>query len=183
LDSETKLQLAAIALQALDWRCKHLTERLRSCLFVMTLRDTYAPAFEKYSVPHRQVSPDNMNKLLTMNNRSFQDSSSPHRSPQISGDKSAFSSSSGQLRTPSTRHLCCNARATSPCLTTMQDRNRATASSSIIINRFLLLWCTLESSFLTTVFMFLFLQHSPEARAFSSTSPSLVWARKLAIKS
>jgi hypothetical protein len=29
LDTETKLQLAAVALQALDWRCKHLVVRLR----------------------------------------------------------------------------------------------------------------------------------------------------------
>jgi hypothetical protein len=37
LDSDTKLQLAAVALQALDWRCKHLTQRLRRCLNAIAL--------------------------------------------------------------------------------------------------------------------------------------------------
>jgi hypothetical protein len=36
LDPDTKFQLAAVALQALDWRCKHLTERLRRLTTVLS---------------------------------------------------------------------------------------------------------------------------------------------------
>jgi hypothetical protein len=36
LDPDTKLQLAAVALQALDWRCKHLMERLRRLTAVLS---------------------------------------------------------------------------------------------------------------------------------------------------
>jgi hypothetical protein len=51
LDPDTKLQLAVVALQALDWRCKHLTQRLRGCLEAMAINVPNAsPSSEQLSL-------------------------------------------------------------------------------------------------------------------------------------
>ena len=58
LDPETKLQLAAVALQALDWRCKHLTQRLRSCLSALGQYAAKASPSSRHASPRSAFSPE-----------------------------------------------------------------------------------------------------------------------------
>jgi hypothetical protein len=82
LDSETKLQLAAVALQALDWRCKNLTERLRNCLLATSLGSTIAPLTGETSSPQPS---NNLGKFATSRSRFVRDTKSPPCSPHING--------------------------------------------------------------------------------------------------
>jgi hypothetical protein len=52
LDADTKLQLAAVALQALDWRCKHLMERLRRFMEISASAGFKMTSSRQSSSPH-----------------------------------------------------------------------------------------------------------------------------------
>ncbi len=64
LDSETKLQLSVVALQVLDWRCKHLTQRLRSCLRALALCVPTASSTSEQAASLSSTSPQPLNIIL-----------------------------------------------------------------------------------------------------------------------
>jgi hypothetical protein len=95
LDSDTKLQLAAVALQALDWRCKHLTERLRACLLALSLSGSKAPSILNIDAAASPRPVSHHDSRSFERSRRVQDSVSPAATPRKNSSDSFRGSSSG----------------------------------------------------------------------------------------
>jgi hypothetical protein len=174
LDSETKLQVAVVALQALDWRCKHLTQRLRSCLQALVLSVPRVSSTPEQTASQSSASPQPLNVGLpsVTNALSIRCRNSSPRVPLAVSSVSVRSASSGCRHTklfayhhfisanyPSLIHLLCFALPDSVQGRFHMRQHGSATSSSVPLE-----WCThrhqFSSDFLFHLFAGVFIRSS-----------------------